>query len=178
MGLKGSETVALSFDDCRVPKENMLGGPGDGLRIAMSALDGGRIGISSQAIGIARSALEAATAYARERRQFDRPIGDFEAIRWMIADSATELDAAQLLAYRAAFLKEKGRRHTREAATCKVFATEAANRTCHRAVQILGGDGSTRDYPVERHLRDVRVTTIYEGTSEIQRIVISRHLMR
>jgi len=178
MGLRGSDTVSLSFDDCRVPKENMLGAPGEGFRIAMSTLDGGRIGISFQAIGIARAALAEAIAYARDRKQFDRPIADFQAIQWMIADAATELDAAQLLAFRAAALKETGKPFTREASMAKVFASEAGNRACHKAVQILGGYGYTRDYPVERHLRDVKVSTIYEGTSEIQRVVIARELLR
>ncbi len=178
MGLKGSDTVSLSFDDCRVPAENMLGAPGDGFRIAMTALDGGRIGISFQAIGIARAATEAALAYARERRQFGQPIAEFQAIQWMLADAATELDAAQLLAFRAAALKERGKPFTREASMAKVFASEAGNRACHKAVQILGGYGYVREYPVERHLRDIRVSTIYEGTSEIQRVVIARELLR
>ncbi len=178
MGLKGSDTVSLSFDDCRVPKENMMGAPGEGFRIAMATLDGGRIGISFQAIGIARAALETAVAYARERRQFGEAIAEFQAIRWMIADAETELDAAQLLAFRAAALKEKGRPFTREASMAKVFSTEAGNRACHKAVQILGGYGYIREYPVERHLRDIRVSTIYEGTSEIQRVIIARDLLR
>lgn len=177
MGLKGSNTVALSFEDCRVPGRNLLGGEGEGFGIAMTALDGGRIGIACQAIGIARAALEAAAAYAKERRQFGRPIAEFQAVRWMIADSATELDAAELLAHRAAFLKDANRPFSREAAMAKLFASEAGNRACHRAVQILGGYGYVREYPVERHLRDIRVTTIYEGTSEVQRIVISRRLL-
>ncbi len=178
MGLKGSDTVSLSFDDCRIPKGNMLGEPGEGFRIAMAALDGGRIGISFQAIGIAQAALETAIAYARERRQFGQAIAEFQAIRCMIADAATELDAAQLLAFRAAALKEKGRPFTREAAMAKVFSTEAGNRACHKALQVFGGYGYIREYPVERHLRDIRVSTIYEGTSEIQRVVIARDLLR
>jgi alkylation response protein AidB-like acyl-CoA dehydrogenase len=178
MGLKGSDTVSLAFDDCCVPKDNMLGAPGEGFRIAMSALDGGRIGISFQAIGIARAALETAVAYARERKQFGHPIAEFQAIQWMLADAATEMDAAQLLAFRAAALKEKGVPFTREASMAKVFATEAGNRACHKAVQMLGGYGYVRDYPVERHLRDIKVSTIYEGTSEIQRVVIARELLR
>jgi alkylation response protein AidB-like acyl-CoA dehydrogenase len=178
MGLKGSDTVSMGFDDCRIPKANLLGGPGDGLKIALSALDGGRIGISSQAIGIAGAALDAASAYARDRRQFDRPISEFQAIRWMLADAATGLDAAQMLAYRAAWRKEQGKPYTREAAMAKVFAAEAGNRACLNAVQVLGGYGYIREYPVERHLRDIKVTTIYEGTSEIQRIVVSRSLLR
>jgi alkylation response protein AidB-like acyl-CoA dehydrogenase len=178
LGLKGSNTVSISFEECRIPKGNMLGNNGDGFRILMAALDGGRIGIASQAIGIARSAIETATAYAKERRQFGQAISDFQAIQWMLADSATELDAAQLLAYRAAWLKEQGRPFTREASMAKVFASEAGNRACHKAVQALGGYGYIREYPVERNLRDIRVTTIYEGTSEIQRIVISRSLLK
>jgi alkylation response protein AidB-like acyl-CoA dehydrogenase len=178
MGLKGSNTVSLAFDECRIPKRNLLGGIGDGLRIAFSALDGGRIGIASQAIGIGRAALDAAVAYAKERKQFGQPIAEFQAIQWMLADAATELDAAQLLVYRAACLKDQGKPFTREASMAKVFATEAGNRACHKAVQILGGYGYIREYPVERHLRDVRVTTIYEGTSEVQRMVISRTLLR
>jgi alkylation response protein AidB-like acyl-CoA dehydrogenase len=176
MGIKGSDTVSLSFEECRVPKSAMLGTPGEGLKIALSALDGGRIGIASQAIGIARSALSTATAYARDRRQFGHAIGEFQAIQWKLADAATELDAAQLLAFRAASLKEKGLPYSKEASMAKLFATEAGNRACHAALQVLGGYGYIREYPVERHLRDIRVTTIYEGTSEIQRLVISRAL--
>jgi len=178
MGLKGSDTVSMSFDDCRVPKRNLLGILGEGLKIALAALDGGRIGISSQAIGIAGAAMDAATAYARDRRQFGQPIAEFQAIQWMLADAATGLESAQLLAYRAAWLKEQGKPHTREASMAKVFATEAGNRACQNAVQVLGGYGYIREYPVERHLRDIKVTTIYEGTSEIQRIVVSRSLAR
>ncbi|HEY7528920.1 MAG TPA: acyl-CoA dehydrogenase family protein, partial [Candidatus Deferrimicrobiaceae bacterium] len=173
-----SDTVSMSFDDCRTPKRNLLGGLGEGLKISLAALDGGRIGISSQAIGIAGAAMDAATAYARDRRQFGQPIAEFQAIQWMLADAATGLESAQLLAYRAAWLKEQGKPHTREASMAKVFATEAGNRACQNAVQVLGGYGYIREYPVERHLRDIKVTTIYEGTSEIQRIVVSRSLAR
>jgi alkylation response protein AidB-like acyl-CoA dehydrogenase len=151
LGLKGSDTVSLSFEDCRVPMRNRLEAEGEGFRIAMSALDGGRIGISAQSVGIARSALEAATGYARERRQFGQPLAGFQAIQSMIADSATELDAAELLAMRAAYRKD---------------------------IQIFGGYGYMREFPVERHLRDIKVTSIYEGTSEIQRVVIARNLLR
>ena len=178
MGLKGSDTVSLAFDDCRIPKDSMLGAPGEGFRIAMSALDGGRIGISFQAIGIARAALETAVAYARERKQFGHPIAEFRAIQWMLADAATEIEAARLLTLRAAYGKDRGHPVMREASMAKVFATEAGNRACHKAVQVLGGYGYVRDYPVERHLRDIRVSTIYEGTSEIQRVVIARELLR
>ena len=178
MGLKGSDTVSLSFDDCRVPVRNRLGEEGEGFAIAMSALDGGRIGIAAQSVGIARAALEAATSYARERRQFGQPLAGFQAIQGMLADSATELDAAELLALRAAYRKETGAPYTREASVAKVFASEAAYRACHRSVQIFGGYGYIREYPVERHLRDIKVTSIYEGTSEVQRIIIARNLLR
>jgi len=177
MGLKGSDTVSLSFGDCRVPKRNLLGAEGEGFPIAMTILDGGRIGIASQSVGIARAALDAATSYARERRQFGEPIASFQAIQGMLADSATELDAAELLALRAAYRKDAGAPFTREASVAKVFASEAAYRACHRSVQVFGGYGYIREYPVERHLRDIKVTSIYEGTSEIQRIIIARNLL-
>jgi hypothetical protein len=176
MGLKGSDTVSLSFEECRVHRSAMLGAPGEGMKIALSALDGGRIGIASQAIGIARAALDAATEYAKDRRQFGQAIAEFQAIQWKLADAATDLDAAQLLAFRAAYRKERNLPYSKEASMAKVFATEAGNRACHAAVQVLGGYGYIREYPLERHLRDIRVTTIYEGTSEIQRLVISRAL--
>jgi alkylation response protein AidB-like acyl-CoA dehydrogenase len=178
LGLKGSDTVSLVFEDCRVPKRNRLGEEGEGFRIVMTALDGGRVGIAAQAIGIARAAVESAISYARERKQFGQPLSDFQAIQWMLADSATELDAAGLLTLRAAYRKETGGSFTREASIAKVFASEAAYRSCHRAVQVFGGYGYMREYPVERHLRDVKVTSIYEGTSEIQRVIIARDLMR
>lgn len=177
-GLRGSNTVPLTFDECRVPTSALLGEEGMGFRVAMMALDGGRIGISSQAIGIGTAALEAAIAYAKDRQAFGRPIADFQAIQWMLADSRTELDAARLLCLRAATLKEAGAPFTREASISKLFASEAANRVCNRALQIHGGYGYTREFPVERYLRDVRITTIYEGTSEIQRMVIARELLR
>jgi alkylation response protein AidB-like acyl-CoA dehydrogenase len=174
MGIRGSNTVSLTFDGCRVPASALLGELNGGFKIAMMALDGGRIGISSQAIGIARAALEESVQYARDRRQFDRPIGDFQATQWKLADMATELSGAHLLALRAAWLKERGRPFSREASMAKVFATEAANRICNKAVQLHGGYGYTREFAAERHLRDVRVTMIYEGTSEVQRVVIGR----
>ena len=176
MGLRGSDTVSLSFDECRVHRSAMLGAPGEGMKIALSALDGGRIGIAFQAIGIAQASLAAATEYAKDRRQFGRAIGEFQAIQWKLADAATDLDAAQLLAFRAAYRKERNLPFSKEASMAKVFASEAGNRACHAAVQVLGGYGYIREYPLERHLRDIRVTTIYEGTSEIQRLVISRAL--
>lgn len=177
MGLTGTGTVSLAFEDCRVPAENLLGKPGEGFRIAMSALDGGRIGIASQAVGIGRAAIDTATAYAKERRQFGQAVSGFQAIRWMLADAATELEAAWLLVCRAACRKERGQSFTREASMAKVFSTEAGNRACHKAVQMLGGYGYIREYPVERHLRDIKVATIYEGTSEIQRILVARGLL-
>jgi alkylation response protein AidB-like acyl-CoA dehydrogenase len=174
MGIRGSNTVGLTFDACRVPASALLGEVNGGFKIAMMALDGGRIGISSQAIGIARAALEESVQYARDRKQFDKPIAEFQATQWKLADMGTELDAAHLLSMRAASLKEAGRPFSREASMAKVFATEAANRICNKAVQIHGGYGYVREFAAERHMRDVRVTTIYEGTSEVQRIVIAR----
>ena len=176
-GLRGSNTVPLTFDECRVPQSALLGEEGMGFRVAMMALDGGRIGISAQAIGIGTAALEAAVAYAKDRQAFGRPIAEFQAIQWMLADSRTELEAARLLCLRAATLKERGAAFTREASISKLFSSEAANRVCNRAVQIHGGYGYTREFPVERYLRDVRITTIYEGTSEIQRMVIARSVL-
>jgi alkylation response protein AidB-like acyl-CoA dehydrogenase len=177
MGIRGSNTVALSFEGCRVPSTALLGQLNGGFKIAMMALDGGRIGISCQALGIARAALAESIAYARERVQFDKPIAEFQAIQWKLADMKVEIDAAHALAMRAAWLKEARRPFAREASMAKVFATEAANRVCNSAVQIHGGYGYTREFAAERHLRDVRVTTIYEGTSEVQRIVIARTLL-
>ncbi len=177
LGLRASSTVPLTFDDCFVPEDALLGEPGQGFRVAMMALDGGRIGIASQALGVATAAFEEAVAYAKERRQFGRAIGSFEAIQGMLADSRVELDAARLLTLRAAALKENGRPFTREASMAKLYASEAANRICNRNVQIHGGYGYVRDFAAERHLRDVRVTTIYEGTSEIQRTVIARSVL-
>jgi alkylation response protein AidB-like acyl-CoA dehydrogenase len=177
MGIRGSNTVALTFEDCRLPEGALLGEREGGFRIAMMALDGGRIGISAQAIGIARAALEESVRYAKVRRQFDRAIADFQATQWKLADMRTDLDAAYLLCMRAAWLKENERPFSREASMAKVFASEAANRTCNRAVQIHGGYGYTRDFAAERHLRDARLTTIYEGTSEIQRRVIARAVL-
>jgi alkylation response protein AidB-like acyl-CoA dehydrogenase len=174
MGLRGSSTVSLSFESCRVPSSALLGELNGGFKIAMMALDGGRIGISCQALGIARAALAESISYSKERKQFDRPISDFQATQWKLADMQTELDAAHLLAMRAAWMKENRRPFSREASMAKLFATEAANRICNKAVQIHGGYGYTREFAAERHLRDVRVTTIYEGTSEVQRIVIAR----
>ncbi len=177
MGLRASNTVSLSFENCRIPSSHLLGVENGGFRIAMMALDGGRIGIASQAIGIARAALQESVRYAKDRKAFGKSIGDFQAIQWKLADMQTELDAAYLLTMRAAWLKENGQAFSREASIAKLFATEAANRICNEAVQIHGGYGYIREFGAERHLRDVRVTTIYEGTSEVQRIVIARALL-
>ena len=177
MGIRGSNTVSLELDACRVPKSALLGELNGGFKIAMMALDGGRIGISAQAIGIARAALEESVRYAKDRHAFGKAIGEFQAIQWKLADMRTELDAAHLLCMRAAWLKENDRIFTREASMAKVFASEAAVRICNEAVQIHGGYGYIREFAAERHLRDVRVTMIYEGTSEIQRVVIARTLL-
>lgn len=174
MGIRGSTTVSLLFDDCRVPASAMLGEENRGFRIAMVALDGGRLGIASQSIGIATASLEETVAYVKERKQFGHPIADFQAIQWQLADSRTEIDAARMLTMRAAWLKEHSQPFSSEASMAKLFASETAVRVCNRCVQMHGGYGFTREYGVERHLRDCRVTTIYEGTSEIQRTVISR----
>jgi alkylation response protein AidB-like acyl-CoA dehydrogenase len=178
LGLRASNTVPLTFDECKIPADALLGQEQEGFKIAMMALDGGRIGIASQAVGIARAAVEEATAYARDRRQFGKPIGDFQAIQFLLADSRVELDAAQLLALRAATLKQAGRPFSSEAAMAKLFASESACRIVDRCLQVHGGYGYVRDFPIERHYRDVRVTRIYEGTSEIQRTVLARAALR
>jgi alkylation response protein AidB-like acyl-CoA dehydrogenase len=178
MGLRGSSTVPLIFDDCRVGDEALLGTPGDGFRIAMTALDGGRIGVAALAVGIGTAAQRAAVSYARERQAFGGPLANLQAIQWMLADSEMELAAARLLVLRAAWLKEHARPFSCEASMAKVFATEGANRACDRALQIHGAYGYVRECEVERHLRDVRVTRIFEGTSEIQRLVIARAVLK
>ena len=178
MGLRASSTVSLAFEDLRLPASALLGIPGQGFTIAMSALDGGRIGIASQATGIGTAALDAAVRYARERHAFGQPIASFQAIRFMLADVATELEAARLLVLRAAALKETGQPFSREGSMAKVFASEKANHACEVGVQVHGGYGYLDEFPAERHYRDVRVTTIYEGTSEIQRHVIARDLLK
>jgi alkylation response protein AidB-like acyl-CoA dehydrogenase len=177
MGLRGSSTVPLEFAGCRVPGDALLGVVNEGFAIAMTALDGGRIGIAAQAVGIARAALEESVAYAKDRRTFGAPIAQHQAIQFKLADMAARIDAAHLLCLRAAWAKERGARFTCEASMAKVFASEAAVRVCNEAVQIHGGYGYVREFAAERHLRDARVTTIYEGTSEIQRTVIARGLL-
>jgi len=178
LGLKGSTTVPLSFDGCLVPESARLAREGDGFKIAMVALDGGRIGIASQAVGVGRAALLAARDYSKERKQFGQPLADFQAIANMLADGATQLEAARLLTLRAAYLKESGQGFSQKAAMAKLYASEAAGRICDMALQVHGGYGYTREYPVERYLRDARVQRIYEGTSEIQRLVIARSVLK
>lgn len=178
MGIRGSETAEMSLEGAFVPEQNLLGEPGWGMRIALTALDGGRIGIASQAVGIASAALDLMTGYARQREQFGRRIADFQAIQWMLADSQTEIMAAQQLIDRAAWLKDQGRTYTQEASMAKLYASEAANRIAYRAVQTHGGYGFVHEFRVEQLYRDARITTIYEGTSEVQRLVIARNLLR
>ncbi|MDY6987595.1 MAG: acyl-CoA dehydrogenase [Thermodesulfobacteriota bacterium] len=178
MGLCASDTTDLVFEDCRIPADHLLGKEGDGFKIAMTALDGGRIGIAAQSIGVAQAALDAAVSYAREREQFGQPIAKFQGLRWMLADMATELEAARQLAFFAAAKKDRGENHTMEASMAKLFASEMVNRVTASALQIHGGYGYIKEYPVERFYRDARVFTIYEGTSEIQRIVIANHLLK
>ena len=177
LGLNSSSTADLVLDGALVGSDRLLGEEGKGFTVAMSTLDGGRIGIAAQALGIAQAAYDVAHAYALERRQFGRPIADFQSIQWKLADMATEIEAARLLTYRAAWLKTVGRSHTEEGAKAKLFASEMARRQTAEAIQILGGYGYTREFPVERYYRDAKVTEIYEGTSEIQRLVIARSVL-
>ncbi|MCB9667524.1 MAG: acyl-CoA dehydrogenase family protein [Myxococcales bacterium] len=177
MGLRGSDTVSLALDDCTVDDTDMLGAEGLGFGIAMAALDGGRISIAAQCAGIASAANRHMQKYAKERKQFGTPLADFQAIQWMVADSEKELDAMTLLGWRAASLKDAGLPYSQAASMAKLYASEAAWRVCNRAVQVHGGYGYSREYPLERYLRDVRATQIYEGTSEIQRRVIARNLL-
>jgi butyryl-CoA dehydrogenase len=177
LGIRASSTCEIVLEDCRLPTDRLLGERGKGFHIALATLDGGRIGIASQAVGIARAALEDAIAYAKERRQFGRPIAEFQAIQWKVADMATRIDAARLLAYRAAWTRDQGRRYTEEAAMAKLYASETAMWAATQAVQIYGGYGYVQDYPAERHFRDAKITEIYEGTSEVQRLVIARALL-
>lgn len=178
LGLRASNTVELVFDDCEIPAKNLLGNPGEGFKVAMHALDSGRIGIASQATGIARACLDEAIAYTKERRQFGKSISSFEAIRFMIADAATRIEAASWLTLIAADRKDRGLKFTKEASMAKLFASETANSSAYMALQVHGGYGYTKDYKVERLYRDARATTIYEGTSEIQRIVIAREVIK
>lgn len=177
LGLKGTSCCQVVFEQCRVPADNLLGEVGQGFKIAMTTLDAGRIGIAAQAVGIAQAALDISIRYAKERVAFEKPIASFQAIQWMIADMAVQIEAARLLTYRAAWLKDKGLRHTRESAMAKLFASETANRAATKALQIHGGYGYLYDFPAQRLFRDARITEIYEGTSEIQRLVIANQLL-
>jgi acyl-CoA dehydrogenase len=176
MGLNGSKTVQLTFEDMKVPLENRLGAEGEGFKIALANLDVGRIGIATQALGIAEAALEAAAAYAKERQQFGKPIAMHQGVGFKLADMATAVEASKLLIYRAAYLRQNGEKCGKEASMAKLFASKTAVDVTTEAIQVFGGYGYTKDYPVERYFRDAKVTEIYEGTSEIQRIVISKQL--
>jgi alkylation response protein AidB-like acyl-CoA dehydrogenase len=177
LGLNSSSTVDLVIDGTEVGRDRLLHEEGKGFTVAMATLDGGRIGIAAQALGIAQAAYDVAREYALERRQFGKRIADFQAIQWKLADMATEIDAARLLVYRAAWLKQEGKPHTEEGAKAKLFASEMARRQTAEAIQILGGYGYTKEFPVERYYRDAKITEIYEGTSEIQRLVIARSIL-
>ncbi|NLI67104.1 MAG: acyl-CoA dehydrogenase [Bacilli bacterium] len=178
LGIRSSPTTELIFENCRIPKENLLGEEGEGFKIAMTTLDGGRSGIAAQAVGIAQGALDAAIAYAKEREQFGKPIAHQQGISFKLADMATEVEAARLLTYRAAWLESQGLPYGEASAMAKLFAGDTAMRVTVEAVQIFGGYGYTKDYPVERYMRDAKITQIYEGTNEIQRLVIGRALTK
>ena len=178
LGIHGAHSCTIFFENCKIPDSLRLGKEGEGFKIAMSTLDGGRIGIAAQAIGIARSAYEEALAYSKDRKAFGSPIADKQAIQFMLADMATEIEAARLLTLRAASMKDKGVRHTTESSVAKLFASEMATRVTHKAIQIHGGYGYSKEFNVERHYRDARITEIYEGTSEIQRIVIAANTLK
>ena len=178
LGIRGSKSCQIFLDDARVPVDQVLGEVGQGFKVAMSTLDGGRIGIASQALGIARAALEDALEYSRQRKTFGKAICEHQAIQWKLADMATELDAARLLTWRAAYLKDTGQPYGKAAAMAKLYASDVANRAAREAIQIFGGNGYVTEFPVERHFRDAKITEIYEGTSEIQRLVIANHLIK
>jgi butyryl-CoA dehydrogenase len=178
MGIRGALSSALHFENCKVPIANRLGEEGEGFKVAMSTLDGGRIGIAAQAVGIAQGAYEAAIGYSKQRTAFGSQVSDFQAIQFMLADMATEIDAARLLTYRAAMAKDSGKRFSKEASMAKLYASETAMKHTVKAVQIHGGYGYSKEFPVERAMRDAKITEIYEGTSEIQRLVIAESLLR
>jgi len=178
LGIRASHSCTITLDECEVSDEYMLGSVGQGFKIAMATLDGGRIGIAAQALGIARAAYEAALEYSQERKSFGKVISKHQAIQFKLADMATQIEAARMLVYRAAYLKDKGVRNSRESAMAKLYASEVANRVATQAVQIFGGYGYSTEYPVERHFRDAKITEIYEGTSEIQRIVIAANVLK
>ena len=178
LGIHAAHSCTVFFENCKVPDSAVVGNVGEGFKVAMATLDGGRIGIASQALGIAKAALTSATAYAKERKSFGVPIAQHQAIQFMLADMATELDAARLLTWRAAAMKDAKVRHSMESAQAKLYASEMATRVAHKALQIHGGYGYSVEFPVERHYRDARITEIYEGTSEIQRIVIAANVLK
>ncbi len=178
LGIRASDTMSFAFDNCTIPEENLLGTRGEGFKIAMATLDVGRIGIASQALGISQAAYEAAVKYSKERKAFGGPISDLQAIQFKLADMATQIEAARLLTHRACFMKDQGVRHTTESSMAKLFASEVCNLVVDQALQIHGGYGFVKDYPVERFFRDQKITELYEGTSEIQRLVIARGLLR
>jgi butyryl-CoA dehydrogenase len=178
MGIKGSHQSELIFEDCRIPAENLIGKEGRGFGIAMQSLDAGRVGVAAQALGIAQGALDESIIYAKQREQFGKPIARLQAIQWMIAEMATEIQAARHLVYHAGFMKTSGQRYSKEAAMAKLYASEVAGRTTDKAVQIHGGYGYIREYAVERYFRDAKITQIYEGTSEVQKLVIAGTLLR
>jgi butyryl-CoA dehydrogenase len=178
LGIHAAHSCTVFFENCKVPDANIVGAVGEGFKVAMATLDGGRIGIACQAIGIARAAFERSVAYAKERKSFGVPIAQHQAIQFMLSDMATQIDAARLLAWRAAKMKDSKVRHSAESAMAKLYASEMATRVTHKAIQIHGGYGYSTEFPVERHYRDARITEIYEGTSEIQRIVIAGNLLR
>ena len=178
LGIRASSTTELIFEDCFVPEENRLGDEGRGFRIALETIDASRIGIAAQAVGIGQAAFEKSLAYAQERQQFGQAIASFQAIQWMLADMATQVDAARLLIYRAAYLQDQGQPFIKEASMAKVYAAETSSFVAGKAVQIFGGYGYIKEYPVERYLRDAKITEIYEGTSEMQRMTIARQLMK
>jgi butyryl-CoA dehydrogenase len=178
LGIRGSQSCQIFLDDARLPADQVLGEVGQGFKVAMSTLDGGRIGIASQALGIARAALDDALDYSRQRKTFGKPICEHQAIQFKLADMATEIDAARLLTWRAAALKDGGQPYGKAAAMAKLYASDVANRAAREAIQIFGGNGYVTEFPVERHFRDAKITEIYEGTSEIQRLVIANHLIK
>ena len=177
LGMRASDTSEVIFEDCRIPEDQIVGQPGEGFVNALQVLDAGRIGIAALAVGLAQGAHESAVRYAKERHQFGKPIASFEAIQWKVADDATAIEAARLLTYRAASLKDAGAADDEESAMAKLFASETAVRVADNAVQIHGGYGFVKDYPAEKYFRDVKLTTIGEGTSEIQRLVIAREIL-
>ncbi|RIK55673.1 hypothetical protein DCC62_31200 [candidate division KSB1 bacterium] len=178
LGLRASDTRQVSFDNCKVPAANLLGEENEGFKYAMQILDGGRIGIGAMAVGLAQAALDKGSAYSMERKAFGKPIADFQAIRWFVADMATEIHAARLMVHHAAQLRDAGKNFVKEAAMAKLFASEMAMRACSKAIQIFGGYGYLMDYPVERYWRDAKLMEIGEGTSEVLRIIISREVLK